>query len=242
MKSPTALLLVMSISAIAFGEAWPQDRKQLGGRIDRDVLHQLHLLTLKPVQEDLNLSENQIKKTREMQDKQDEMLRSMRGLSREERLAKIKEHRKDAEKLISEILDTRKANRLVQISLQMGGGNALADKDVAEQLKLTDEQKEQVKTIRADGDRVRSEALASLHNRLTGGKGGQLDEETRKKTQGQRDKIVAENRKATDEKLLSILTQEQKAKWKEMTGEPFKGKSGTIIRRQSGSDQNPRDQ
>ena len=34
---------------------------------------------------------------------------------------------------------------------------------------------------------------------------------------------LAEIRKTSDEKLLGVLTPEQQGKWKELTGEPFKG-------------------
>jgi hypothetical protein len=42
------------------------------------------------------------------------------------------------------------------------------------------------------------------------------DEEARKKRE-------EEARNATDEKLMNVLTNEQKTQWKELTGEPFKG-------------------
>ena len=39
----------------------------------------------------------------------------------------------------------------------------------------------------------------------------------------QKDEKLAELRKTSRERLMTLLTPEQKSKWKEMTGEPFKG-------------------
>jgi Spy/CpxP family protein refolding chaperone len=92
----------------------------------------------------------------------------------------------------------------MQITLQRRGLGAAENPEVASALKLTDEQQDKIKTIQED-TRKEMQELFQGGNR----------EEARKK--------MAEIRKSTEEKLQSILTAEQKGKWKELTGEPFKG-------------------
>jgi Spy/CpxP family protein refolding chaperone len=214
--------LATAIVVLASGVALAQERQQRGG--GRGVGGfgggQTFLLTQKSVQEDLKLSEDQIKKVKELSDKQREAFQGLRDLSQEERRTKMQELAKANEKAVGEILDAKQQKRIKQISLQQQGGRALANPEVAKELNLTEEQKTKVQTIVTESRPARGQ----------GGQRAPLDEEARKKLQ--------EARKATNEKLMNVLTSEQKAKWKEMTGEPIKGE---IVRPQFGG-RNRRDQ
>src|SRR4029077_6156518 len=86
---------------------------------------------------------------------------------------------------------------------------ALADAKVAEDLKLTDDQKSKIKTVLDDLDK---------ESRSLFQPGGDRDEMRKKMT---------ELRKTSLEKATAILTDEQKSKWKEMTGAPFTGELKT---------------
>src|SRR5262249_41203276 len=85
---------------------------------------------------------------------------------------------------------------------------AFSNPEVATELKLSDEQKDKVKSIQ-------EEARTGRGQRGQGGQRTRPSEEELKKLQ--------EARKATDEKLMNVLTTEQKTKLKELTGEPYRG-------------------
>jgi len=161
----------------------------------------LFLLTQKSVQEELKMSEEQTKKVTEMQEKQRENFKGGKDLSKEERMKKFEETAKANEKAIGEILKPEQTKRLKQITLQQAGSRAFSDPDVVSALKITDEQKEKLKTIQED-----------LRKEMTdlGKDGG------REKFQ--------EIRKKGEEKALGVLTDTQKKEFKDLTGEPFKGK------------------
>jgi Spy/CpxP family protein refolding chaperone len=165
---------------------------------------QVFLLTQKSVQDELKTSDEQNTKVKELADKQRDGLKGLRELSREERQKKMEEATKATEKAVAEILKPEQTKRLKQIQLQQQGPRAFARPETATALKLTDEQKDKVKSIQEDARKEQRELFK-------GGPG----EETRKKAE--------ELRKTTQEKLLKVLTEEQQSKWKELTGEPFKG-------------------
>lgn len=163
------------------------------------------LLQQESVQKELKLSEEQVKKIKELSEKQRESFRGLRDLSQEERRTKMQEAAKANEKAVGEILKPEQLKRVKQISLQRQGARALSNPEIAKVLNLTSEQTDKIK-------KIQEEARAGRGQR---GQGGRLDEEARKK--------LEEARKATNEKIMGVLTAEQKTKLKEMTGEPFKG-------------------
>lgn len=185
-----ALTLALLMTAAAPG----QDKKRRGGRGAGGFGGgQLMLLGQKSVQEELKLSEQQIEKVAELSKKNREGFKDLKDLSQEDLRKRLAETSAANAKALTEILKKDQSKRLKEIGLQTRGGSALADPEVASALKLTDEQKEKVKSIR---------------------------EESRGKGRGG---FSPEARKAAQEKLMGVLTDEQKSTWKTMTGEPFKG-------------------
>ena len=79
--------------------------------------------------------------------------------------------------------------------------------EIQDKLKLTNEQKEKVKTIN-------QEAGEKMRDLFQGG----FSEETAKK--------MAELRKETMDKATGVLSDDQKKTWKEMTGKPFEFRFG----------------
>jgi Spy/CpxP family protein refolding chaperone len=199
MKRLVPLALALAVVAFAATAAQAQGgRPGFGGGT-------LFLLTQKSVQEELKMSEDQVKKVTELEAKQREAFQGLRDLSREERQKKFQEMAKENEKAIGEILKEDQLKRVKQISLQQQGLRALGNPEVAGALKLSDEQKDKVKAIQDEaGKEMRALFGAGLDR-----------DEARKK--------MEEIRKATEEKLTGVLTDEQKTKWKELQGEPFKG-------------------
>jgi eukaryotic-like serine/threonine-protein kinase len=168
----------------------------------------LMLLNQKSVQEELKLSPEQVKKFEEQSEKQREEFGGLRDLSPEERRTKLQEQVKATDVAVKAALDENQLKRLKQISLQQRGAASLGDTEVADAVGLSSEQKDKVQSIQRA-------AFEEQRAQFQGGGGGGDGEERRRKFQ--------EARTATNEKLLAVLTPEQKEKFKTLGGEPFKG-------------------
>jgi serine/threonine protein kinase len=110
------------------------------------------------------------------------------------------------EKGARDILTPDQLARLRQIDLQLKEVSAFRDPEVVAVLKLTDAQKERIRTI--DGDRF----AWTPHRHDEPGKPPRKPDQDRRSS-AQKAKEVLEK----------VLKPEQVAHWKEMTGEPFKG-------------------
>ncbi len=203
MKRWGVWVLVVGVAAVAAGSARAQGPRGQGFGGGNSLTF---LAGQKSVQEELKMTDDQVAKVKEFSDKQ----RQDRGggqpnASPEERARRQEERTKAEAKAMADILKPEQLKRLKQISWQREGARAVARDEVADALKLSPEQKDKVKTIQED---VRKE-MAGLRG------GGGNREEARKK--------MEELQKGADEKLNAVLTDEQKTKLKELTGEPFKG-------------------
>jgi Spy/CpxP family protein refolding chaperone len=167
----------------------------------------LQLLGQKSVQEELKMTDDQTKSVGELSQKQLRGLAGLQDLDPEEREKKFSEMRKEAEKNISEILKPEQAKRLNQIYLQQQGAQAFERPEVVKDLKITDEQKAKIKDMREAAEKeIRS------GNRPGGGDRMEV-----------RRRMQEMNRTAGEKIVSTVLTEEQKTKWKEMAGAPFKG-------------------
>jgi Spy/CpxP family protein refolding chaperone len=193
-----ALALVALAGLVSGLQAQEQPQRQAGAM-------RLGLLTQKSVQEELKLSDDQARKVEDYAAKQRKSFQGLRDLSQEERREKLAQIAKENEQLLKDTLKPEQAKRLREISLQLAGPAALHDPEVAKALNLTGEQKEKLRGIEEEARRERRELFQAGGDR----------EERRKKAE--------ELRKANREKVMNLLTPEQKEKWKELTGEPFKG-------------------
>src|SRR5262249_44655644 len=110
-------------------------------------------------------------------------------------------------KALGEILDADQAKRLRQIQLQQRGVQAFQDPKVQADLKLTDEQKESIKSAIEKSNEEIKELFA-----------GGFDAENFQKMQT--------IRKETLEKVTGMLKTEQKRAWSDMVGEEFKMEFG----------------
>jgi hypothetical protein len=157
----------------------------------------LRLLSSKSVLEDLKLSDEQKEKLAELLRKQQDGLQELRKLNRDERARKAEELNKAHDQAATELLKPEQLQRLKQILLQQRGPRALADPEVAQALRLTNEQSQQVTAILKETSQIQATGnLADILNKL---------------------------QELQTEKLMGVLTDEQKARWKELQGEPFKG-------------------
>ncbi len=132
----------------------------------------------------------------------------------EEYNAKLRDLSKKTETSTLALLNDAQRRRVEQLQLQQQGVRALSTAAVADKLALTQEQRAEISklTQRASafgGSRDRN-ANAGNPNASGAERFQQALDEAAKRTAETRDKVMA------------VLTAEQKAKWSEMTGEAFK--------------------
>jgi Spy/CpxP family protein refolding chaperone len=163
----------------------------------------LFLLRNEKVQSDLALTDDQKTSVKKLLDSAMESFSSLQGLSGEERTAKMQELRKAQDEKVAGILNDKQKARLKEIGLQQRGPAALTDKEVAEALKLTDDQVNKIKEI-ADA------MLKDMQDaRQAAGSGGDRT--------AMREKMTT-LRKESNDKMLAVLTPDQKSSFEKMQG------------------------
>ena len=167
------------------------------------------LIGQESVQKELKLTAEQTKKLADLADKMREKMQAAFALEGPQRGKKLQELNEENDKAVAAILAPEQAKRLRQIVYQQQGAAALATADVAKELGLSGEQRERITAINDETAGKMRELLRS---------GGPPDDATRAKAE--------ELRRAGADKVLAALTDAQKAAWKELQGEPFKGQIG----------------
>ena len=189
------------------------DMPRVGGMMGGPAAMPMFLLGSPRVQKELELSDEQKAKLKELAANYFRQIRQQMGglreLGEQQRIEKLAQMQKKAHaqghelcKRIDDVLSSHQRRRFKQILLQVRGVTALGDKDVAEALELTDQQKRGLKAV---GDSAR-EKLAELHRQR-----GDLE------WQQVREKAHAIQKEST-EKALAVLTEEQKGKFEKMKG------------------------
>jgi len=107
---------------------------------------------------------------------------------------------------LEEVLFPEQMERLKQIEIQTAGVRALMITHVADELKLTDAQQKELEEV---SQNVGEEMMSKMRQLFQSG-----DRE------GIREKME-EARKESEEKLLNVLTADQKSKFEKMKGKPF---------------------
>lgn len=230
-----ALLLAISSDALVHAQrpGPPRGGRGLGvlGGGARGGADLLTLSSLKPVQQELEMLDDQAAEVAKLREElQPQRRRRGRGraedgdrdrggrrnfqdLSREERQERFEELRKrreeqtkQAETKLNEILLPHQVERLKQIQLQTRGIAALNDPEVAAKLEITEQQREEMQNVaREAGQAVRGEIreLAQEGDR-----------------EALRDKMQ-ELAQQTEAKVLAVLNDSQREQFAEMKGEPF---------------------
>ncbi|MBI1333913.1 MAG: hypothetical protein JST12_12380 [Armatimonadetes bacterium] len=116
----------------------------------------------------------------------------------------------DMKKEIDAILTPEQSKRLGQIGVQMAGNRAILQKDVAKALGITDDQNEKIQNL----VKMQGDAQRGLFQKMQDG------ELTREDLQDK----MKKNGEIFDTELGKLLTDNQKAKLKEMGGKPFEKK------------------
>jgi hypothetical protein len=161
----------------------------------------------KGVQDELKMTEEQVVALDKTMGDLQAKLREVVGAGREDRDKlgqRLKEFQAESAKAAAAFLKPEQAARLGQIELQAGGVIALSREDVQKELNLTDRQKEllqEAKTrYQAEMRKLRSEVGADLNAYKA---------------------RLQELQQKTGEEYVGSLTEEQRRRWKELTGAPF---------------------
>jgi hypothetical protein len=162
------------------------------------------MLRQKSVQKELNASPELVKKVGEFTHKQHEAFQQALKQGAEERRQKLMDLAKENKQFLDDNLSADQRKRLFQITLQVTGLHELNRPEVAKDLNLTEEQQQKFKDLQQE------------HRK-------QLVEIIHPKGRETRNEKLAKLREDTREKITAILTDEQKAKVRELVGEPFKG-------------------
>jgi hypothetical protein len=166
------------------------------------------LLVQPAIQQDLKVSADQVKEIKDQVDKlrPPPLPRDGRRPPEPDRAKRAAEALEIEKKLIDLLSETQKT-RLQQLIWQQRGTFALGDKEVADALLLSDEQRERIHTLQEKAQR-------NMWSPNGGGGRHPPDQGPRS------DEFFW---KDVSEKTLLVLTAEQRSKWKAMLGEPFHG-------------------
>ena len=167
----------------------------------------LYLLGQTAVHDDLGLDGGQRKRAKELTARLGkrwmESFNDLGRLSPAERGRRVVEQARADEAEVNAILTAAQQTRLRQIGLQADGPGAFRDPEVVAKLRLTAEQRERIRAIEDDSF-FGWMRMAGFPPRPGGGPEPPMD-------------------RPANERILEALTADQVLRWKEMTGEPFKG-------------------
>jgi Spy/CpxP family protein refolding chaperone len=216
MRSGCRAMLALGLAVLL---ARPALAQQGRGQVGLSFWGRTGLLLNKSVQEELKLTADQIQKIRDVpqsvcdkHQEQRDAIAKLQGKERREKEARLS-GTIDQETNMGqqEILNPQQKKRFQEIALQQRGARAFFDKEVQKALKLTDEQKDKIKTINQEANK---EIRAISRPGVVPTPGGPQDLLNK----------MAALRKDSVDKVLAILTDDQKKKYNEMAGATFEVK------------------
>ncbi len=199
--------LVLGIPAICLTTARPADQpaRPRGERVvAMEEVLELLLLRQKSVREELKLDHDETAKIFDFTAKQQEQAEKVSELPEAERKEKYDRLAREDETFLATHLTPEQRKRLEQISMHLAGLMWVTRPAIAEKLKLTAEQKEKAHQYQ---DQARKDVAEAIRTE---------DREARRQK-------LAELHKANHDRLVELLTDEQKATWKELAGPRFNG-------------------
>jgi hypothetical protein len=171
-------------------------------------------LASESVQRELGLSDEQQASCLKLLDEQEPngaaFFRGMMRLSQDEIQAKFERRAKESRAEVAKILTEPQLERLNEINVQKAGVVALGFDDVAKKLGLSAEQ-------RKDLAKLGEESRQKLADLYAGYNGQPLAKEKRQATQLKQKAIHAER----ENESIAVLSEEQRAKFEKLQGEPF---------------------
>jgi Spy/CpxP family protein refolding chaperone len=188
------------VLALGASLAYAADKKM----VPEEGAVEIMILRQQSVQRELNLTDEQVEKIHKHGAAQWEKAQKASKLSESEADKKFIELTKENEKFVEQTLNKDQQKRLHEIVLQVAGLLCLTREHVASKLNLTADQKKRAMEMQKEG---RQEAEELIH--------ATSKEQKREK--------LKELRASTRKRVTELLTDDQEAKWKEMTGKPFTG-------------------
>ncbi len=221
-RTVIASLLVGAMVGLTFAQPPAGGRRGQGGQPPRPPVGapmmfarggpmlMLGLLRNPQVQQELKITEEQRSKLEQLGEQLREKFRGLgqelRELSPEERENRLESLNAEVERELAKILNEQQLKRLKQISLQVEGYAALARPSVAKEIGLTEGQLRQIREIlREAGEKRRT----LFQQGPTGDPQARFQE-------------MRKIRDWVDEQIGKLLTEQQKKKWQQLIGEPFK--------------------
>jgi len=216
-----ALCAAAALALVACASTAQAQRGQRGGMFGPMGGGGLMLLRMPEVQQELKMTPPQIEK---LNAKQDEVRNAMQeafqgaggpgafgNMSPEEREKLFAKVREIQSKAVADILDSTQQKRLRQLEIQMQGAAALNNPEVATALGITADQRTKIAAVQREAMEAQRAAMQGIDFR-------NMSDEDRQKL-GAR---MQEARRQTEAKILALLTDAQRARFKEMQGAPFK--------------------
>lgn len=197
-----ALWVLFTVALAALPVLAADDDHQL---IATEDTVELVLLRQKSVQHELKVTPDEASKIHEFCSKQWKRAERLAKSSKEEREKKFDAMAEENERFLKDCLKPEQRKRLQQIAMQRAGLLWIARSDVASELGLTAEQKQKVKELHREAHKEAMEILRSNEGKMV------------------KKEHLHEMRQKDRRRLMALLTDEQKRKWKEMIGDEFKG-------------------
>jgi hypothetical protein len=163
----------------------------------------LRLLHQKAVQDELKMTDEQVKKVDALAQKLKDEREAAIDKGEKPDLAKMVEK---MDKAVAAFLKPEQLKRLKEIQLQVGGARVFNNPELVKEMKITDAQQKKLKELQ---DETAAEVKKIYE------KDAESRDEARKK--------VTELNNKVREKIIDLMEGEQKEKWKEKVGEPFQG-------------------
>jgi Spy/CpxP family protein refolding chaperone len=219
LRSPLVLVMALVFGATfvsaSAAEGPGGSRRGMGRGMGMSRGGLLGLLMMEQVQKDLKLSEDQVAKVNTISEELRGEMRQEYGTLREiqepeKRRAKMAElsakFDRDSRTKLADVLNKEQMSRLDQIQMQVRpAAESLTEKEVADKLKLTDEQKQKLEQINKDMQAKQSELFRSMR---------EASREQRTEASQKMRKI----RSDTDKQALDVLTAQQKEEFEKMKG------------------------
>ena len=211
MKTIGKMVAALGLVGLMAAPAMAQGRGGFGGGFGGPGM----LLSNKGVQQELKVSDEQAKKldtlAEETRSKSRENMAKLKDATKDERQEKMRtlgaETNAEVNKSLVEILKPEQIQRFHQIQTQAAGVNAFSTPHVQKALSLTDDQKTKIHAINEETMQAAREARTSA---------GDDREAAMKK--------VTELRKDALSKVTALLTDDQKASWTKLIGDPYEVK------------------
>ncbi len=211
--------MALLLAATQFSDASAQQRRGRGFYGRGSSL--LGLLNIEKVQEELDLSDDQIAKVKAASEKifgeMREKYTGLRDLDAAERRAKMDELSKEIDEKgreeLGDELEQEQVIRLYQIRLQLRGAvYGLSNEWVAGRLELSDDQKAKI----AELDKATQKATSKAYEGLS-----DIPQEERRAKFGELREKMANTRADADKKAIAVLKGDQKEAYEEMLGDKF---------------------